>query len=214
MPRKKLQKIKALHDLPNVIEMADFDLKNKLADFLGKHKNITLELGCGKAEYTLALAKMYPQEKFIGIDIQGERLWHGATLALTNKLNNVLFLRMPVENIFDLFATKSIKEIWLTFPDPQNKAGDIKKRLTSPRFLNIYKDILQARGRLHLKTDNQKLFNYSQENINKQGGQILSTQILSMTDISNPALQITTTYEKIYRQQGKDIYYLKAKLYN
>lgn len=212
MPRKKLQKIEALHNLSNVLEMTDADLKNKLATWLAANKNITLELGCGKGDYTLALAKNSLTEKFIGIDIQGERLWHGASTALKEKLNNVLFLRIAIEDIDKLFKKNSIKEIWLTFPDPQNKNGDIKKRLTSPRFLNIYKNILQTNNLLHLKTDNQKLFDYSKNSIKEFGSQILLEKILLNTDAIEPKLAITTYYEKIYRKQNKDIYYLQAKL--
>jgi tRNA (guanine-N7-)-methyltransferase len=212
MPRKKLQKIEALHHLDNVIEINDPNLKNKLANFFGHNKKITLELGCGKAEYTLALAQEYPQEKFIGIDIQGERLWHGASEALNKRLDNVLFLRMPVENIAAFLPKHSIKEIWLTFPDPQSKKGKIKKRLSSPRFLKIYKNILSVNGLINLKTDNYNLFVYSQESIKEQGGKILTANSINLDENTETKLKITTTYENIYRKQNKDIYYLKASL--
>ncbi len=212
MPRKKLQKIEALHHLDNVIEINDPNLKNKLTDFFNYNKKITLELGCGKAEYTLALAQAYPQEKFIGIDIQGERLWHGATEALNKKLTNTLFLRMPIENIAEFFPKNSVKEIWLTFPDPQSKKGKIKKRLTSPRFLNIYKKILKTNGLINLKTDNYNLFIYSQASIKEQAGKILTASTIAMDNNAETKLKIITTYENIYRKQNKDIYYLKASL--
>lgn len=214
MPRKKLQKIEALHHLSNVIELNDPQLKNKLANFLGRNKNITLELGCGKGEYTLALAKLFPLAKFIGIDLQGERLWHGASQAQQENLDNVLFLRLAVESIDQIFDKHSIKEIWLTFPDPQAKNSDSKKRLTSPRFLKIYQHILKPQGLIHLKTDSQNLFDYSQTSVKQAKGQILIAKTLAHDTEAQVVLNIMTGYEKKYRLHNKPIYYLQAKLYN
>ncbi len=210
MARHKSQKIQELHILPNVAEMQDANLKNKLADFLKNKKPLTLELGCGKGEYTLALAQNHPQENFIGVDIQGERLWHGAKTAIEQKLNNIFFLRLPIENLTQLLSPASVTNIWLTFPDPQPRKGDIKKRLTSPRFLAIYKKILAPEGLINLKTDDKNLFAYSADSIKDFGGKIWQKKMIDYSNETDPLLQIDTFYERLHKKNQKNIYYLQA----
>ena len=210
MPRRKLQKIQELHTLPNVAEIFDPKLKKKLAAFLKDKKPLNLELGCGKGEYTLAMARSLPEENFIGVDIQGERLWHGAKMAIAEKLANVFFLRLPVENLPQLLKPATVYNIWLTFPDPQNKKGDHRKRLTSPRFLNIYKNLLLPGGQINLKTDEKKFFDYSLDNLRNSGAKIIQNKKIDPSIETDPLLNISTFYEKLHRQNRKDIYYLQA----
>ena len=173
MPRNKLKKFKEFDSLSNTLQFDDLDIKSKLDSFTN-NKNIILELACGKAEYALALAKQNPDKIIISIDIQGERLWHGAKFALDNNINNILFLRIQIEDLVKYFEANSVSEIWITFPDPFPRKSQIKKRLTSPRFLKIYKNILKINNIIHLKTDDEKLYKYSLESVADFGGRIIS----------------------------------------
>ena len=212
MARKKLIKFANLDKLPNVGQVSLNNIQQKLNNFIDPEKCLILELACGKGEYSLALAAEFPQSQFIGIDIQGERLWHGATQALEAKLNNVLFLRFQIEHLLEYFTENSVSEIWLTFPDPQLKKKNIKKRLTSPRFLNLYKKILKANGLIHLKTDNKILFDYSLKTIIEQTGKIIESHSgIEQAMKDNHALNIQTTYEK-KGIAGKIVYYIKFQL--
>ncbi len=213
MPRHKLQKFQELSRFDNVAQITDLDIKNKLKKFLGKKFNVILELACGKGEYTLALAKLYPNNKYIGIDIQGERLWFACTNAKNKKLTNVFFLRIPIEDLNKYFKAKSISEIWITFPDPFPRLKQSKKRLTSPRFLSTYKKILKLKGVVHLKTDDKNLFDYSMGTIKNNGGEIIKKNIDIYKNKNLPeVLSIETYYEHKHREGGKKIYYLCFKL--
>src|SRR5688572_4723017 len=140
------------------------ELKGRWAsDFFQNDKPIVLEIGCGKGEYTVGMANLFPDKNFIGVDIKGARLWKGSTDAEENGLTNVAFLRAYVQHLAEHFAENEISEIWITFPDPQPRLGDIKKRLTSPRFMALYKSILRPGGIVHFKTDNLELFDYTLE---------------------------------------------------
>ena len=204
MPRNKLKKFKELDKLTNTIQFDQPDIKNRLANFVA-NQDIILELACGKAEYALALAQKYPNKTIIAIDIQGERLWYGATQAIKENLTNILFLRIQIEDLLKYFEANSVSEIWITFPDPFPKKSQIKKRLTSPRFLAIYKNILKSNNFIHLKTDDEKLYNYSLESIRKFGGQILSQQ-------QNILLGIQSYFEKKHLANNKTINYFRCKI--
>jgi tRNA (guanine-N7-)-methyltransferase len=141
--RKKKEKFRELKTYSNVIEWNDSDAKGELNLLFTKYQSVILELGCGRGEYTVALAKKYPETLFVGIDIQGERIWRGAKDALEGKISNAYFLRIKVENILEYIPKKRIDEIWITFPDPFPKERRSKRRLTSPMFLNMYKDLLK-----------------------------------------------------------------------
>lgn len=209
MPRKKLQRFKELNRFPNVVQVTQRNFKKKLKSFLAHKKKTILELGCGKGEYTLALAKMFPDKKFIGLDIQGERLWFGAKTALAEKLNNVFFLRVQAENLLSYFPKKSIEEIWLTFPDPYPTKRQAKKRLTSPTFLKIYKTLLQPNGLVHLKTDDAQLFASSLKNIQREGIKLVKKiKNLYHRRRVDPILSIKTCYENKHLNNGKKINYL------
>lgn len=212
MSRNKLPKFIELARLPNVAQFTQTEAKNNLANFLKNNKSTILELACGRGEYTLALAKKFPQQNFIGIDIQGERLWHGAKQALAKKLTNIFFLRLQIEDLEKYLLAHSIDEIWITFPDPFPKKGQIKKRLTSPRFLKIYKNILKPDNLVHLKTDDKPLFEYSIDTIKECKGKILEQISDIYSQPHDELLDIQTHYEKKHLLADKTINYLKFKL--
>ncbi|MFA6475125.1 MAG: tRNA (guanosine(46)-N7)-methyltransferase TrmB [Patescibacteria group bacterium] len=192
MSRKKLAKFAELSNFPHVFEKPD--------QMPTWPTPLIVELGCGYGEYTLALAQRYPVNHYVGMDIQGERLWRGATASETLHLNNVWWLRGFVDHLPQYFAPQTITEIWLTFPDPHPKKGGTRKRLTNPRFLEFYKQLLVPGGRCHLKTDSDQLFNYSQDSIVASGGVI--------DGYTGPDLDIITRYEKKHRALGAAIHYV------
>lgn len=213
MSRAKLKKFQELADFKNVAQVNDRDIKNKLKKFSLNSSELILELACGRAEYSLALAKKHPNKKYIAIDIQGERLWHGAKTAQEEKIDNIFFLRAQIENLLDYFDQHSVDQIWITFPDPFPREKQIKKRLTSPRFLDMYKKILKDKNLLHLKTDDKNLYNYSLEAIKEAGANIEKTieNIYKQKDI--PAeLKIKTTFEKKHLANNKSINYIAFRL--
>lgn len=188
-----------------------FKLKGKWNEFFGNNKPITLELGCGKGEYTLALAAQYPENNYLGIDIKGARLWRGAKTALENNNTNVGFLRMRIDMILNAFAPGEIDGIWITFPDPQPSKA--RKRLTSPIFLEHYVKILKPGSILHLKTDNTAFFEYTLATIASEGHELLMhTFDLYNSNLNEDVMLTQTHYEKIFLAQGVPIKYLRFKL--
>src|SRR5690606_7800487 len=171
---------------------------------------IVLELACGKGEYSVNMAKHFPDKNFIGIDSKGNRIWRGAKTALEEGIENVAFLRIQIEHILDYFEKDEVSEIWITFPDPQPQLSREKKRLTFPGFLEKYRIILQEGGILHLKTDNDGLHEYTFEKIGELGLQLhAKTEDLYNSDIANEVLRIQTYYERKYLADDKNINYLK-----
>ena len=171
---------------------------------------LVLELACGKGEYTVNLAQLFPKKNFVGIDYKGNRIWRGAKTALEDGVNNVAFLRIQIEMIFDYFGEGEVDEIWITFPDPQPQVSREKKRLTSPRFLEKYKTILKPGGAINLKTDNDDFYAYTVEKVAELG---LITHIQTTNLYHSPyadeVLSIKTYYEKKYLAHNKNISYLK-----
>lgn len=221
MTKRKLQKFAELETFENVFQPKNddfihdgFSLKGKwAADFFMNSNPIVLELGCGKAEYTIGLAEKYPEKNYIGIDIKGDRLWKGSKTALEKKLQNVAFVRTQIEYINFFFAPHEVSEIWISFPDPQPNKPKTKKRLTSPQFLERYKKILSSGGLIHLKTDNVPLFYYSLEVIKNEGHNLLfETRDLYKNHNIDETLNIKTFYEKIFLEEGLPICYLKFQL--
>lgn len=209
MSRSKLKKFTALEQMPNVCQYDRDDIKSGLAKFIRPNKKITLELGCGRGEYSLALAKQNSTAQFIGIDLQGERLWYGAGQALAENLNNVLFLRLPIENILDYFEPHSIDAVWLTFPDPWPKKGCAKKRLTAERFQKIYKELLKTNGLVHCKTDDEKLFEFTVETVKNNHGKVREKiKNIYKNRVGNPTMFIQTSFEKAHLLRGKCIHYI------
>ena len=192
--------------------VAGFPLKGKWKqDFFKNNHPIVLELGCGKGEYTIGLARKYPERNFIGVDLKGSRMWRGATDAREENLGNVAFIRCKIEQILHLFGPNEIDEIWLTFSDPQPKRE--RRRLTSPRFLNLYRQVLIPKGMIHLKTDSLELFDYTLEVIDFFNLLLhYSTHDLYASDCKCDAPNIQTYYEKIYLTQGIKINYAQFSL--
>ncbi len=180
-------------------------------EFFRNDHPITLELGCGKGEYTIELARQYPNRNFIGIDIKGARLWRGCKTVEEDQLKNVVFIRTRADHLEQLFGPGEVSEIWITFPDPQ--PGKERKRLTAPIFLNRYQKILIPSGIVHLKTDDFDFFAYTQEIIEKTKVKVLlAIEDLYSENTQDPASQIQTYYEKIWLKQGKKISYIKFQL--
>lgn len=189
----------------------DYPLKGKWSEqFFKNNKPIVLELGCGKGEYTLGLSKMYPDKNFLGIDIKGARIWAGAKEALRDSLTNVGFLRTRIEHINSFFDTNEVSEIWITFPDPQEKRIRSKKRLTSSRFLPNYRKFLKPGGIIHLKTDNSILYKYTHNlAVLNNFNILLDTDNLYNSGQTDEILSIRTFYESQYLAQGVPIKYIR-----
>lgn len=212
MGKDKLRRFAEIATFENVIELENGKpLKGNWTKLQFKNNNpLILELGCGKGEYTVNLAKLYPEKNFIGIDYKGNRIWRGAKTAIEENIPNVAFLRIQIENLLDYFSENEIDEIWITFPDPQPQISREKKRLTSPRFLEKYKSILKKGGIVHLKTDSDLLYIYTKEKVRELGLRIhVETNDLYASHPSDEVLSIKTYYEKKYLAQNKNINYLK-----
>ncbi len=219
--KNKLKRFIENESFDNVIQPSRDDLIKFNFDYRGKWKKkvfknlnpIVLELGCGKGEYTVNLAKLNPNKNYIGIDIKGARFWRGAKTATEEKLENVYFLRTQIELLDFIFEKNEIDEIWLTFPDPQIKFQRRKHRLTNTKFLSIYKNILNDSGIIHLKTDSEFLHGYTLGKLEEMSiNPIVSNHdIYKNSNAPVEATQIQTHYEKIYLNEGKKITYLNFK---
>lgn len=200
----------------SVIDNVPFDMKGKWGEQYFKNGNpIVLELGCGKGEYTVGLAKLFPEVNFIGVDIKGARMWTGATQALEEGLKNVAFLRTNIEIIDRFFAEDEVSEIWLTFSDPQMK--NPRKRLTSTFFMERYRRFLKDRGVVHLKTDSNFLFTYTTYMVERNSLPVLfRTEDLYHTygfdSQTQTILNIQTYYESQWIDRGLNIRYMKFEL--
>ncbi|NVO02035.1 MAG: tRNA (guanosine(46)-N7)-methyltransferase TrmB [Bacteroidetes bacterium] len=220
MAKRKLWKFAQLETFENAIQATsqnfnqDFSLKGKWSkEYFKNDRPIILELGCGKGEYSVGLAEKYPDINFIGIDVKGERLWRGCTNAQEKNLTNVVFIRTQIQYIENFFQKDEVSEIWVTFPDPQPQPGKSQKRLTSPYFLEKYRNILREDSIIHLKTDNAPLFDFTLETINEEKHQLIySTHDLYSKELIDDILNIKTFYENKFLQQGIPICYLKFKL--
>jgi tRNA (guanine-N7-)-methyltransferase len=174
---------------------------------------VILELGCGKGEYSVGLAARFPMNNYIGVDIKGARMWRGSKTAHEKNIWNVSFLRTRIEFINSFFSPDEVDEIWITFPDPHPKRRNADKRLTSPYFLNSYRQFVRDKAVIHLKTDNEDLFRYTYEVAKKSGLEIMeSTYDLYSGSYNNDLLSIRTHYEQIFLKQGIKICYLSFRL--
>ncbi|UCE67353.1 MAG: tRNA (guanosine(46)-N7)-methyltransferase TrmB [Candidatus Zixiibacteriota bacterium] len=209
MPRNHLKRFADLKNLPNVFLGLEETKSFNAAKYFGNSNPITLELACGKGEYTVELAKSFPNRNFIGIDRKGNRLWIGAQSCPDLDLKNAAFFRLDVELIGDVFNENSINEIWITFPDPYPKRKQAKKRLTSPQYLKMYKRILKAGGLIHLKTDNEVLLESTVRSIEGENMRIIK-QINNLYEKPAPdeILLIRTQYEKNFLESNIEIKYL------
>ena len=212
MAQKKLYRFAQLKTFPNVLENPG-DMPGKWKDFFKNDNPVILELACGRGEYTIGLAQLYPDKNFIGIDIKGNRMYIGARKALDTGLRNAGFLRSQIEKVTDYFDRGEVDEIWITFPDPQLRTSKAKKRLTHPRFLRLYSQILRAGGIIHLKTDSPDLFNFTRMVIEMYG----LKKISEIDDVygdpaSTAELKIKTHYEGMDIAGSNKIYYLQFSL--
>lgn len=182
-------------------------------EFFKNDHPIVLELGCGRGEYTVELAEKYRQKNFVGIDIKGARLWRGSKTALENNMSHVGFIRTEIQWIEHFFAPGEVSEIWVTFPDPHLRKSKDQKRLTSERFLKKYANIISPGGIIHLKTDNEMLYNFTLETIAAHNYTLLAgTNDLYASSILDDELSIKTTYEKIFTAKGFKICYVKFSI--
>ena len=172
---------------------------------------ITVELGCGRGEYTVGLARSFPERNFVGVDIKGARIWKGSKIADEENIENVAFLRVHILEIECFFEAAEVDEIWITFPDPRPKKGDAKRRLTHPRFLDLYKKIVRKGGKVHLKTDNQLLFEYTLEVLQQRDDvyELIYTFDLYYSDLLPLHHGLQTRYEQLFIEEGKTIKYLQ-----
>ena len=212
MGHKKLIRFAAIKHFLNVLESPP-DMKGKWKEFFKNNNPISLELACGKGEYTVGLARLFPQRNFIGVDIKGNRIYIGAKKCLDEGLANGAFLRTQIDTIIEYFAPGEVEEIWLTFPDPQLRKSKAKKRLTHPKFLRLYQQFLKPGASIHLKTDSPVLYHFTKMVIEL-------FELILVKDIDNvyaqaaidEALKIQTHYEGLDIAQSNRVFYLQFKL--
>lgn len=227
MAKHKLKQFAELETFENVFhhvqtqkEVEMFAMRGLwLKNYFKNDKPIVLELGCGKGEYTTAMATAFKDKNFIGVDLKGNRLWTGAKIALANNLQNACFLRTRIENIVTAFAPSEVDEIWITFPDPQPQEKRIKKRLTALPFLKRYLQILKPNGTLHLKTDSSLLYEFTMELLMENNFEILLhtnnlyNEPAGFLGVHHDLLFNTRThYEKKFSAMGFNINYIRFKI--
>ncbi|MEZ4969416.1 MAG: tRNA (guanosine(46)-N7)-methyltransferase TrmB [Flavobacteriaceae bacterium] len=219
--KNKLKRFKENETFKNVIQptreeitKGSFSLKGKWNEFFGNDNPLVLELGCGKGEYTIGMARLNQNMNFIGIDIKGARFWRGAKTAIEEKITNAAFLRTQIELIDALFAPDEVSEIWITFPDPQIKYKRTKHRLTNEVFLKKYTSILKENGIINLKTDSEFMHGYTLGLLHGKGYEVLyaNHDIYKNEGSPKEVLDIQTFYEKQYLEKGKLITYIKFRI--
>ncbi len=225
MAKAKMKKLSEVSTFPFVFENKNFlapglsNYKNESIELKGKWNEIVfhntnpiiLELACGKADYTISLAQKFPHINFIGVDIKGDRIWKGANRVVEHKLNNVAFLRTKIDQIDLFFEANEVDEIWITFPDPFPKKGDINKRLSYSTFLEKYKQITKTNGILHFKTDAIDLFDFTEESIREFGWTLTRVERdIYGNGLADEITSIKTFYEMMHLADGRKINYLQA----
>lgn len=219
MGKNKLKKFRDMETIDfvfqypfSVLDATGFPLRGQWhEEFFGNDNPIVLELGCGKGEYTVGLARRYKDKNFIGVDIKGSRMWTGATQARSEGLDNVAFLRTNIELIDRFFTPGEVSEIWITFPDPQMKK--VRKRLTSTRFLDLYRRIAADNALIHLKSDSPFLYTYTRHLVKENGLPVITdTDDLYNCGIADDILNIRTFYEQQWLARGLSIKYINFKL--
>ncbi|MBU2995539.1 tRNA (guanosine(46)-N7)-methyltransferase TrmB [Cellulophaga baltica] len=219
--KNKLKRFKENETFDNVFQplredvyKGEFPLKGKWNTFFKNDNPIILELGCGKGEYTVGLAKLHKDKNFIGVDIKGARFWRGAKTAIDQNLPNVAFIRSQIELIDQLFAENEISEIWITFPDPQIKYKRTKHRLTNKLFLDKYCHILNETGVVNLKTDSEFMHGYTLGLLHGSGLEVIYANHDVYKNAGSPkeVLTIQTFYENQYLEKGKPITYIQFKV--
>ena len=218
MGKNKLAKFAELETFPHVFQVPssvllsgdEFSLKGKWNEtFFGNSNPLVLELGCGKGEYTVELARQFPEKNYIGVDIKGARIWTGAKESFQNEMKNVAFIRTNIEMIHHFFAPEEISEIWLTFPDPQMKKTT--KRLTSTNLIQNYLEFLKPDGIIHLKTDSNFMFTYTCEMVNANNFPVVERINDIYASEHPPVLDIKTYYEQQWLERGLQIKYISFR---
>ena len=218
--KNKLKRFKENESFPNVIQpsreeiVSGFSLKENWHTHFKNDNPIVLELGCGKGEYTVGLAKRFPNKNFIGIDIKGARFWKGAKTAIEEELPNVTFIRTQIELVDHIFGAEEVSEIWITFPDPQIKYKRTKHRMTNTEFLKRYKHILKPDGTVNLKTDSEFMHGYTLGLLHGLGLEVLYANHDVYKNEGSPkeVLEIQTFYENQYLEKGKPITFIRFKV--
>lgn len=215
MGRNKLERFRDNAARYNVVQ----DGKDNFGKLQGKwrsnhfknDKELVVELGCGNGEYSVGLGEIFPDKNFIGVDIKGSRIWVGSSYAMANKLENVAFLRTQIELVDKHFSQNEIDEIWITFPDPRPKDRDIKRRLTAPRHMNVYRQLLKKEGWVKFKTDNTPLFDYTLALFEKeiQVKNLSHTHDLYDSEFMDEHHGVKTKYEQLFYDKGESIKYMK-----
>lgn len=220
MGKSKLQRFEEINEFDHVLELTDYqnDRHKKPrgrwhADIFANENPIILELACGKGAYTLELADRNKNINVIGIDIKGARLWKGAKRALDRGLSNVRFLRIYIDHLDEYFAPGEVSDIWITFPDPYLRASNRSKRLTSPKFLNIYRKVLSPAGSIKLKTDSEPLFSYTKQVVKDESCEISDlVEDIYAERRDDELLTIKTDYEKKHLANGRTISFIEFHL--
>lgn len=215
--KSKLKRFEIIASRDNVLERGK-DIYTKIKGnwkelYFRNDRPITVELACGRGEYSVGLAARFPEKNFIGVDMKGDRLWKGSTLAIEQSLSNVGFLRTQILDIESFFEPGEIDEIWLTFPDPRPRKRDVKRRLTSPRFMDIFKKLLKPGEYFRLKTDNTPLFDYTLEELGLRSDiyDLQHTHDLYTSDLREECFDIKTRYEEMFSAKGEKIKYLRFR---
>jgi tRNA (guanine-N7-)-methyltransferase len=212
MGQKKLIRFEEINRFENVFQHST-EMKGKWHEYFKNNHPIIVELACGRGEYSVGMGRLFPNKNYIGIDIKGNRIWKGAKTALEEKLLNVAFLRAEIDKINEYFIQDEVAEIWITFPDPQLRLSKAKKRLTHPKFLRLYQQILQQNGLVHLKTDSPDLYNFTKTVIELYNLEVLVDYDNLYQNQNLPAeLYIKTHYESLDIAQSNRIHYLQFKL--
>jgi len=220
--KNKLRRFKENETFDNVFQPkrdelvnAEYELKGHWNSSVFKNNNpLILELGCGRGEYSVELAKKYPNKNFIGIDIKGARFWRGAKTAIEKQIPNVAFLRTQIELVDFVFAKHEVDEIWITFPDPQIKYKRTKHRMTNSEFLKRYKTILKPDGVVNLKTDSEFMHGYTLGLLHGEGHEVLyaNHNVYKQEGSPEEVTSIQTYYESQYLEQDKPITYIRFKI--
>ncbi len=211
MAQKKLLRFAQIKQMPHVLEYPE-NMQGNWRTFFKNDNPVILELACGRGEYTVGLATMFPHKNYIGVDVKGNRIYVGARKVLENKLVNAAFLRTQIESINSYFGPGEIDEIWITFPDPQLRTSKAKKRLTHPRFLRLYQQFLKPGGSIHLKTDSPALHIFTGKVIEMYGLSLLEESGDVYAEPHKAELHIKTHYEGLDIAKSKKIHYLRFSL--
>lgn len=215
--KSKLKRFEIISQRENVLEPGKEIYKtikgNWRTSYFKNQNPITIELACGRGEYSVGLARQFPDQNFIGVDKKGDRLWKGSTWAVEDQLRNVAFLRTEILFIESYFEPKEVDEVWLTFPDPRPRKRDEKRRLSSNGFLDMYKKLLKSEGFFRFKTDNTDLFNFTLDEIALRHDvtDFQFTTDLYESDLRVECFDIKTKYEEMFASKGEKIKYLRLR---